>query len=153
MKSMRHSPDHLTRLRRRLRRPEPPPVTGVRRQPPTSGTAIEVITAGLLTDLGVAFVAQHRLLPGVTVDFYVPSAYLAVECQGTWYHADPLRYGDDALTAAQRRKRRHDAALQHYAERAGLVVLELWEQDLCRQPEVCRERLRAALHRSATTDG
>ena len=107
-------------------------------------TAIEQTVAAWLDEDGLTSTAQHPLLPTVTVDFWLPDHGLVVECQGTYFHADPARYAGRRLTAEQRRKRSRDEALAQYVERAGLRLLVLWEEDLTARPEACRERLRVA---------
>jgi putative ATPase len=139
---LRADDEHVRRLRRRL---TPPSLAGSRPAVAFRDTRPERIAAALIAELGVACRPQHALLPGVTVDFYLPEAGVVVECQGTWFHGDPQRYVTGSLTAAQRRKRVHDAALQHWCVRAGLILVELWEDDLMRRPDWCKDRLRAAL--------
>ncbi len=116
---------------------------------PLRETSIERAVAGWLADDGLGAVAQHRLLPTVTVDFWLPEHGLVIECQGTYFHADPAHYAGRRLTAEQRRKQARDAALARYVERAGLRLLVLWEEEIRSAPEACRQRLRAACGRAA----
>ncbi len=142
----------LARLRRRLH-------AAIGRTPaPAVGpaiwcdTSIERAVAAMLDQLGAAYEPQWRGLGNVAIDFYVPSAHLVIECQGTWYHGDPQRYERRELNRAQRHKRAQDAALQQLARRAGLTWLELWEEDIRNRPEWCRQQLRRWLSGTAGED-
>lgn len=118
---------------------------------PTAETSIERAVAAWLSADGLDVLPQHALLPTVTVDFYVPSHQLVIECHGTYFHADPARYAGRRLTAEQHRKRSRDTALVRYVERAGLRLLVLWEEDIRTRPEACRQQLRAACGRGGET--
>lgn len=136
--------DHrdLARLRQRLAQPAPAPVRARQR---VRDTEPERRCAELLAGLGVDFVPQHRLLPNVTVDFWLPAHHLVIECQGSYFHADPAHYRPGDLRPGQRRTVAHDAALGRWLERAGYGLLALWEEDLARRPEWCAQQVLAAL--------
>lgn len=128
---MRAGDDELRRgLRRRLQQGRTEP----RRRQPTSGTWPELVVADWLDRWGMVYETQHELLPGVTVDFWLPDRLLAIECQGTWHHGDPAQTRPAELTAGPARKRRHDAALQAWCDRAEVTLVEVWEADLRADP-------------------
>jgi G:T-mismatch repair DNA endonuclease (very short patch repair protein) len=110
---------------------------------PYYGTDIEVRVQALLEELGVNFLAQHDLLPNLRVDFFLPDHGVMIECHGTYFHADP-RFcgpGKKPLNAAQRRKRRADAALARFIEATDWRLLVLWEHDIINDPPGCRQQI------------
>jgi len=91
---------------------------------------LEARLAGLLDAAGVEYRWQYRLGPYV-YDFLLPGRNL-VEVHGTYWHADPRRYGDRALTPDQRRNRLHDLDKRLYAAARGYRLQVVWEADLTR---------------------
>lgn len=69
-----------------------PAVIASRRRHPTN---IEIAVETLLLELGIDFVAQHRIGRYV-VDFHVPSRRLVIECDGEYWHSLPEAVEKDA---------------------------------------------------------
>jgi len=105
---------------------------------------IEFIVEEHLTRWGFDFTTQKPLRSpagypegsfGINCDFYLPGlgsngAGVAIECNGGYFHSDPVRYPDrDALDQLQRdnllRYERKKRLLAHM----GIRLIELWERD------------------------
>lgn len=108
-------------------------------------SSIELLVETWLQDLGVPYTAQ------ASVDFYVVDFLIGtqvVECQGDYWHANPLMYGEERkpLNAVQRHNLRRDKAKKTLLESRGYSILPLWERDIKRNPELCKSRLAETLH-------
>ncbi len=62
-------------------------------------------------------------------DFLLPNRTL-VEVHGTYWHADPRRYGIKTLTPDQRRNVLHDTDKRFFAAGRGYRLKVVWEADL-----------------------
>lgn len=79
-------------------------------------SSLEVTVAALLTSLGVEFRQQHQI-DRFTVDFYVPTRSLVIECDGYYWHNLPGAPEKDA--------RRDEWLCSH-----GYSVIRLSERDI-----------------------
>jgi very-short-patch-repair endonuclease len=102
-----------------------PRVTG---RPARAFNKLEAQMARLLDEWKVDYKWQFRLGRYV-YDFLLPGR-LIIEVHGGYIHADPRRYPDEKLTAAQRRTRGRDALKLLYAAERGYRLRVVWERDL-----------------------
>lgn len=66
-----------------------------------------------------------------TVDFAFPTAKIAIECQGTFFHIDPRIYPNGPICAVQRRNFGRDKAKKKWCvDKMGWNVIELWETEI-----------------------
>jgi very-short-patch-repair endonuclease len=63
-------------------------------------TIIELKIKDLLIDESIDFIKNHRI-NNFLVDFYLPKYNLVVECDGDYWHANPLVYKDKTLDSIQ----------------------------------------------------
>lgn len=94
-----------------------------------SPTSIEIAVMAVLRDLNVPFISQHQI-DAMTVDIFVPSLHLVIECDGDYWHSIPtqklrdrrrdfrLRSMGYKVTRLKEKDIRNDAR--------GLVEKELW---------------------------
>jgi len=97
---------------------------------------IEDEVAEELTALGIDFTRQHGIRDPQTgryiasLDFFLENQRVAVEVNGTFWHADPRVYDRSDLTAAQRR------TVERYTRKVkllgdlGIELLEIWEHEI-----------------------
>lgn len=68
-------------------------------------------------------------------DYYLPDLNLAVEVNGTYWHADPRVYPQGPSTPSQKRTcDKYAVKMAALAER-GIKVAEVWEMDFKANPE------------------
>lgn len=94
-------------------------------------TSIEQKVEDFLTLLGLNFIAQFNF-GFYSLDIAIPQVRLAIECQGTYYHADPRVYPKNgkALTLMQQRNLFRDSRKKDYISKQGWALCELWEIDI-----------------------
>ncbi len=75
-------------------------------------------------------------------DFYLPDSNILVECDGTFWHADPRRYPDrDCLSRVQQHNVENDRRKNALAAEEGFILCRLWEQDIIQNPAAVLETL------------
>jgi G:T-mismatch repair DNA endonuclease (very short patch repair protein) len=97
---------------------------------------IEDVVAQELTGRGLDFVRQFGIRNPSTgryvacVDFYLPAYRLAIEVNGTFWHADPRFYDRGNLAPAQRRTIERYSRKVNILSQSGIKLAEIWEHDL-----------------------
>jgi len=102
-----------------------------------------------LRSLRYKFEAQYKLYSTrdrlrAVYDFYLPAHDVAIEVNGTYWHADPRVYNPSKLGAQQRRVRRSWNKKVKYSEQRGIRIIVLWEKDL-REAECMRTYIKNKL--------
>ena len=83
-------------------------------------SSIEIAIEAVLEALGVEYEAQHRIGKWLC-DFYIPSARLVIECDGSYWHSLPKN--------AER-----DTRKDRYLKKRGYEVVRLREKDINEDP-------------------
>lgn len=105
---------------------------GRRMWPRTS--SLEVAMFDAMTAAGLAPAAQHPV-GKFSLDFAFPDSYLAIECDGEYWHGTPWQQAKD---------RRKDG----YLKKHGWRILRLAEQEIRASPADCVKRIIAILQSS-----
>lgn len=94
-------------------------------------SSIEVKMSQFLTALPLTEtpVQQHQI-GNFIVDFAFPSAKIAIECDGDYFHINPQFYPDGPKDAIQRRNAGRDRAKNTFLHNRGWIVLRFWECDI-----------------------
>lgn len=98
---------------------------------PTS--AIEGLVGDALRQLGVVAIPQHPIRGPhgkfiACVDFFLPTRSIALEVNGTYWHADPRVYDD--LNATQRHNVTRFRMKRTALEAMGIHVVVVWEREV-----------------------
>lgn len=91
----------------------------------TAYTSIERMIAVALDARSIDYIQQYGIM-GVTVDFFLPSFHLVIECDGTYWHGLPGR-------------RAYDQARDNRLMCAGYMIVRLDEPDIRSDPDTCVE--------------
>lgn len=97
---------------------------------------IEYVVAQKFTDLGIVFIQQYGIRDPKTgrytasLDFFLPEQNIAIEVNGTFWHADPRFYDASNLSPAQRRTVKGYAKKIDVLRELGIELREIWEHDL-----------------------
>lgn len=93
-------------------------------------TKPEAMVFEILRELGVSFKTEVRINSNRwRVDFVVEEK-LAVEVQGTYWHADPRVYEEKDLNSMQQGNKKNDKKKKDWLLSQGFHYLEIWEGDL-----------------------
>jgi very-short-patch-repair endonuclease len=76
-------------------------------------------------------------------DFVDVNEKLVFRIHGDFWHANPVLYSEDQLTAIQRHNRKQDACCRRYLESKGWNVCDVWESELHWNVDAVKERIRA----------
>lgn len=91
------------------------------------------------------FVKECPISLGV-VDIAEPNLKIAIECQGSFFHADPRFYPDkNNLSPIQRKNKRRDFLKKRWMRQNGWTLIELWEEDINNNFEECKQKILNAL--------
>jgi len=94
-----------------------------------SGTTIENRIEEVLNDFKTDVVKNKRI--GMFyVDFFMPDYNLAIECDGDYWHANPMFYTPNSLSATQRRNIDRDERKNLMLKQMGIDLLRFWEHDI-----------------------
>lgn len=104
---------------------------------------LEDIVAEQLLEIRIDFIRQFALRGdngcyiGI-LDFYIPSKNLAIEVNGTFWHADPRFYPDGPIHECQQRVAEKYKRKSEYLQEHGFRLIELWEHDIKNIPNLVR---------------
>jgi very-short-patch-repair endonuclease len=106
---------------------------------PKKETVIEKKIEIFLKSLEIDYKKQYRIGRFIT-DFYIPIPNLVIECQGDYWHANPLRYDYTNLNKTQMNNITRDKNKIKELKRRNIKFLFLWENDIKNNYErVCNE--------------
>lgn len=89
-----------------------------------------------LDKLGVEYQTQFKAESiGRYYDFYIPSANMLVEIDGSYWHTDPRLFEGKELTPTQKRNKRVDRDKDKWAVEHRMPLLRIWEKDINETPE------------------
>ncbi len=101
---------------------------------------LEKAFANILDSLGITYIWQYRVGAAV-FDFYIPQIQTLIECNGTFWHADPRFYSPSSLRATQQRNIANDQRKALIAEKRGYALHLFWEHDILNNPQGVRNQL------------
>jgi len=95
----------------------------------------EILTAmGIMTEPQRGFRdTQGRF--GAVVDFYLPHENLALEANGTFWHADPRVFPNGPTHYSQKRTLSRYEQKRAFLSSLGIRIIEVWELDFRQDPE------------------
>jgi very-short-patch-repair endonuclease len=95
----------------------------------------------LLQSLHIKYQQSYRIGRSI-YDFYLPDIHTLVECDGTFWHADPRTYPDRTkLSKVQQKNVENDARKNKLAEDKGFQLLRFWEHDIYHESDQIIETL------------
>ncbi|MFH1306724.1 MAG: DUF559 domain-containing protein, partial [Candidatus Micrarchaeota archaeon] len=97
---------------------------------------------------GVDFVHQFKFYDKFMCDFVFPQQKVVVECDGDFWHANPVRYARKPLKPAQKATLRLDKAKEAYVrtvDNGSWTLLRFWESDIKKDASRCVDKIELAL--------
>lgn len=89
-----------------------------------------------LDKLGVKYDTQFKAESiGRYYDFYIPSANLIIEIDGSYWHSDPRLYEGKELTPTQKKNKRVDKSKDKWAREHRIPLIRIWEYDINHNPQ------------------
>lgn len=94
------------------------------------GNSLEREMSAILSELGIKHKRQ-KTLGYYAFDFYLPDVNTLIECDGTFWHADPRFYPDkDRYYPVQKKTTDNDRRKTTYAVNKGFNLIRFWEYDV-----------------------
>ena len=84
---------------------------------PTKDTLLELKVKNYLDKLGIQYIHPFNLGDRFQCDFYIPTLYLIIECDGTYWHS-------------REDMKKRDKAKDAYAKKCGFNILRLSEEQI-----------------------
>lgn len=106
-------------------------------------TDIEVILSGILDEMGIKHAPQTLLYEKFTVDEYLPNERIVIEALGEYWHGDKRKY--ERLNGFQMANSKRDASKGAWLTKRGHRVVMLWERELKKNREWCKNEIRLAI--------
>lgn len=94
------------------------------------GNSLEMEMQRILDELGFAYKHSQKIEQRF-FDFYLPDFNVLIECDGTFWHADPRFFPNrDNLYALQKKNIAADTKKNILAQERGYILLRFWEYDV-----------------------
>ena len=92
-------------------------------------TSIEIIIEKILSENMIEYISGYYK-DNMVFDFYLPKLNVVIECQGDYWHSNPLYYNENNINDIQRRNIERDIRKKLYLKNNGINSLFLWETDI-----------------------
>src|SRR5690606_12293579 len=101
------------------------------------GSGLETFfRVNILDKLGVEYKQQFEAKSiGRFYDVALLEYNVLIECDGSFFHADPRIYENGPVSVTQKRNKRVDEIKNIWAVSNGYVLLRFWEKDIYENPE------------------
>jgi len=106
---------------------------------PMKDTSIEIKIQKFLTQLQIEYFTHKymHIEHGYQCDIFIPSIKTIIECDGDWWHGNPMLYQEEELMERQKKQRENDKIRTKELEEKGYKVIRLWEQDIKQMDMKC----------------
>lgn len=92
-------------------------------------TSIEIIIENLLIEYKIDYLSGYYK-DHMVFDFYLPKLNVVIECQGDYWHSNPLYYNENNINEIQRRNIERDIKKKNYLNVNNIKFLFFWETDI-----------------------
>lgn len=103
-------------------------------------TSLEAFVRKLLEEKSIDFIEQ-KAIRYINVDFYIPQANLAIECEGCYWHSCPTCYPQGPKNKTQKKNIEKDKRSQEIIEEQNIDLLIIWGHEIKNNPKETRERI------------
>ena len=100
---------------------------------PKKDTSIEVKIQDFLKLLHVEFMAHYyisEITHSYQCDILIPSTKTIIECDGDYFHGNPIFYSEEELSKKQKEQRQRDSIRTKELIEKGYKIIRLWEHDI-----------------------
>lgn len=104
-------------------------------------TSIEVSMRNFLNLLNIDYV-QGYADGHFVYDFFIKSKNIVIECNGDYWHANPIKYKNNKLSNIQKKNIDRDKRKAQYIRDTNKILVVFWETDIKRQPTFVINELR-----------
>jgi len=105
----------------------------------SAGTTIELFVQDILRENNIVYEANKGIFDGQHADIWIPSANVAIELNGTYYHSTLLKSPSYHVKKFQ------------CAQRKGIRLLTFWSDQIYNHPEIVRSMILTKLGKNNAT--
>lgn len=103
-------------------------------------TKIELKIKKLLDDYQINYKPNYTL-NGFLCDFYLIDFNFVIECDGDYWHGNPLFYDEDALNIVQQKNKNRDTRKNEMLIENSINFVRFWEHDIHKNFEMVKDTL------------
>jgi len=103
-------------------------------------TKIEIKVGNYLESENINFIKNHKL-NGFYIDFYLNDYNIALECDGDWWHVNPLFFKRENLSIAQIKTIDRDLRKNIMFKNNNVEYLRFWEHDIHKNFEDVKQKI------------
>lgn len=92
-------------------------------------TSIELIIENVLKNQNIDYISGYYK-DNMVFDFYLPKYNFVIECQGDYWHSNPIKYNITNINEIQKRNIQRDNKKKDYLLKNNIKILFLWEYDI-----------------------
>lgn len=111
------------------------------REMPFRDTKIEKMISNEMKKRGIVFIPQYAIDGKFVCDFFIPKYNLVIECDGDYWHANPLIYNSNKLDTRQINKVRRDKWKDKYLREKGFIIMRFFETDINKSVSDCIDKV------------
>ena len=105
-----------------------------------SKTTIEIKVEDELKNLKINYISNYYK-SGFVFDFYLPKYNSVIECQGDYWHANPMKYSSSNINDIQRKNIERDNRKKKYLLDNNIPNLFLWGDDIRRNFNIIQNQI------------
>ena len=100
-------------------------------------TKPEIVLYGILQELDISYEKQYLIANKFCVDSFIHSKNLVIQADGDYWHGNSAKFS--TLDKRQSKRVGLDNSQDAYLKKIGLSVLRLWESQLMKEREMCKQ--------------
>lgn len=104
-------------------------------------TTIEIKVKKYLKSINEKFIKGYALDKFI-FDFFMPDYNLVIECQGDYWHANPLEYDESNINEIQRKNIERDKRKKEFIRINNIDNLFIWENDIKKNFEKVKQMIK-----------
>jgi G:T-mismatch repair DNA endonuclease (very short patch repair protein) len=108
-------------------------------------TSIEITIENFLISQNVPYISGYYK-DNMVFDFYLPEQNCVIECQGDYWHGNPIKYNQNNINEIQKRNMQRDERKCQYLIDNSIQFLFIWEHDIKRNLEQVKTQILNLLH-------
>jgi len=103
-------------------------------------TKIEIKIKNFLDEMNITNI-KNKKINNFLCDFYLPDYNFVIECDGDYWHANPMFYGDKELTNPQIKNIERDIRKNNMLNEKKIPFLRFWEHDINKNFDFVKDKI------------
>jgi very-short-patch-repair endonuclease/transposase len=108
---------------------------------PFVNTSIEKAVGNEMLKRNIQFISQYNIDNKFLCDFAIPQFKIIIECDGDYWHANPIVYENKLLDKRQRKNVQRDKFKDTYLSKKGWIVIHFFESEIISSTVACVDQI------------